>query len=192
MCLLAVSVVSFSMQAEVQLQAQQQPSATLEALGTVMQVPAPRTHSCMSCQVPIAVHGRLVPCKHAFCLECATEMPKCVICCSNIQVVERVPQALYVSPLSHRTYFTEEELQLDTRQMFRRIGLVPALAEAYQQYHQQRQSQSGGLPAAPMAMQQQAQGKQQLQQRVSGQQQMRPPQQQQSQQHSNSMQRTQQ
>jgi len=86
----------------------------------------------------------------------------------------------------------EEELQLDTRQMFRRIGLVPALAEAYQQYHQQRQSQSGGLPAAPMAMQQQAQGKQQLQQRVSGQQQMRPPQQQQSQQHSNSMQRTQQ
>lgn len=45
----------------------------------VQQVEGPRTHTCMSCQVPIGVHGRLVPCKHAFCLECATEMPKCVM-----------------------------------------------------------------------------------------------------------------
>lgn len=37
----------------------------------------------------------------------------------------------------------EQDLQLDTRQMFRRVQNVPALAEAYQQYHQ-KQGQQGG------------------------------------------------
>lgn len=59
---------------------QQQPAAqVLEPPGFAAAAAVPRTHTCISCQVPIAVQGRLVPCKHAFCLECATEMPKCVM-----------------------------------------------------------------------------------------------------------------
>lgn len=65
------------MQAQQQLQ---QPIASLpQNQQQQQQASAPRTHTCISCQVPIAVHGRLVPCKHAYCLECATEMPKCIM-----------------------------------------------------------------------------------------------------------------
>jgi hypothetical protein len=36
-----------------------------------------KTHFCICCQTPIAIYGRLLPCLHAFCLTCATDMPKC-------------------------------------------------------------------------------------------------------------------
>lgn len=43
-----------------------------------------------------------------------------------------------------RLLAAEQELQLDTRQIFRRIQNVPALANAYQQYHQKRVQQGAG------------------------------------------------
>jgi hypothetical protein len=36
-----------------------------------------KVHFCICCQAPIAIYGRLLPCLHAFCLTCATDMPKC-------------------------------------------------------------------------------------------------------------------
>lgn len=38
-----------------------------------------RSHSCLSCLTVIAAYGRLLPCKHAFCLECASAMPRCIV-----------------------------------------------------------------------------------------------------------------
>lgn len=42
----------------------------------------------------------------------------------------------------------EQDLQLDTRQMFRRVQAVPALAEAYQLYHQTGAAGAGVVAAA--------------------------------------------
>jgi hypothetical protein len=39
--------------------------------------PGSKVHFCSSCVFPIAQYGRLLPCMHAFCLSCATDMVTC-------------------------------------------------------------------------------------------------------------------
>ena len=54
---------------------------------------AGKTHFCVTCRAPIAVYGRLVPCRHAYCLSCATDMAQCFMCvclfCVRVVCVER-------------------------------------------------------------------------------------------------------
>jgi hypothetical protein len=38
-----------------------------------------RAHACVVCDFPIAAYGRLMPCLHAFCLQCASTLPVCYL-----------------------------------------------------------------------------------------------------------------
>lgn len=52
------------------------PLATATALAQ-QQAPAPNSKSCVCCDIPVALYGRLLPCAHAFCLVCSSSMTTC-------------------------------------------------------------------------------------------------------------------
>ncbi|KAF8056235.1 CS2 [Scenedesmus sp. PABB004] len=68
--------------------------------------PGDKTHFCICCQVPIAVYGRLVPCKHAFCLTCASDMPACFICLAGISRMQRSTRPLFISPVTLQSFYS--------------------------------------------------------------------------------------
>ncbi len=50
-----------------------------------------KVHICVRCDCPVAIYGRLSPCRHAFCLQCAEEMgATCYLCFKQIEGIERV------------------------------------------------------------------------------------------------------
>lgn len=75
---------------------------------------------CSRCDFPIAVYGQLLPCKHAFCLQCAIEMGQtCYLCFSKVEKVLRVEaskQALYTCGVCLRTHESLDELLSNVRQ----------------------------------------------------------------------------
>nr|KYP47147.1 E3 ubiquitin-protein ligase Hakai [Cajanus cajan] len=46
-----------------------------------------RVHFCVRCDFPIAIYGRLSPCEHAFCLDCARSDSMCYLCDERIQKI---------------------------------------------------------------------------------------------------------
>ncbi|KAL2934873.1 E3 ubiquitin-protein ligase Hakai [Bienertia sinuspersici] len=51
---------------------------------------AERVHFCVRCDFPIAVYGRLIPCDHAFCLDCARSDSICYLCDERIHKIQTV------------------------------------------------------------------------------------------------------
>ncbi|KAH9626888.1 hypothetical protein KSS87_002288 [Heliosperma pusillum] len=51
---------------------------------------AERVHFCVRCDFPIAVYGRLSPCEHAFCLDCARSDSICYLCDERIQKIQTI------------------------------------------------------------------------------------------------------
>ncbi|KAI9115948.1 hypothetical protein K1719_012878 [Acacia pycnantha] len=49
-----------------------------------------RVHFCVRCDFPIAIYGRLSPCEHAFCLDCARSDPMCCLCDERIQKIQSI------------------------------------------------------------------------------------------------------
>ncbi|XP_010558353.1 PREDICTED: E3 ubiquitin-protein ligase Hakai [Tarenaya hassleriana] len=49
-----------------------------------------RVHFCVRCDFPIAIYGRLSPCEHAFCLECARSDSICYLCDERIQKIQTI------------------------------------------------------------------------------------------------------
>ncbi|KAI7739290.1 hypothetical protein M8C21_026625 [Ambrosia artemisiifolia] len=49
-----------------------------------------RVHFCAQCDFPIAIYGRLIPCEHAFCLDCARSDSTCFLCEERIQKIQTV------------------------------------------------------------------------------------------------------
>ncbi|CAH8338202.1 unnamed protein product [Eruca vesicaria subsp. sativa] len=49
-----------------------------------------RVHFCVRCDFPIAIYGRLSPCDHAFCLECARSDSICYLCDERIQKIQTI------------------------------------------------------------------------------------------------------
>ncbi|KAK7102275.1 E3 ubiquitin-protein ligase Hakai-like [Littorina saxatilis] len=50
----------------------------------------PQIHLCEKCQYPILVYGRMLPCKHVFCLDCAKKYEKlCPRCDSRVVRIEQ-------------------------------------------------------------------------------------------------------
>ncbi|KAK1426972.1 hypothetical protein QVD17_15654 [Tagetes erecta] len=49
-----------------------------------------RVHFCVQCDFPIAIYGRLVPCEHAFCLDCARSDSICYLCDDRIQKIQTI------------------------------------------------------------------------------------------------------
>ena len=81
-------------------------------------VPSPRIHICEICDKPILIYGRMLPCKHVFCLTCARDET----CCSNCgEQVARVEQTglgtVYMCCFGvagnpcKRTYLSQRDLQ---------------------------------------------------------------------------------
>jgi len=49
-----------------------------------------RVHFCVRCDFPIAIYGRLSPCDHAFCLDCARSDSICYLCDERIQKIQTI------------------------------------------------------------------------------------------------------
>ncbi|XP_062166784.1 E3 ubiquitin-protein ligase HAKAI homolog [Alnus glutinosa] len=49
-----------------------------------------RVHFCVRCDFPIAIYGRLSPCEHAFCLDCARSDLICYLCDERIQKIQTI------------------------------------------------------------------------------------------------------
>eukprot|EP01114_Cavostelium_apophysatum_P006330 TRINITY_DN17591_c0_g1_i1.p1 TRINITY_DN17591_c0_g1~~TRINITY_DN17591_c0_g1_i1.p1 ORF type:complete len:497 (+),score=25.87 TRINITY_DN17591_c0_g1_i1:108-1598(+) len=69
---------------------------------------------CLRCDFPVLIFGRLSPCQHAFCIECAQAATACSICNSAIEKIEEVSDfsRIHICPHSkcHRSYHTEYSL----------------------------------------------------------------------------------
>ncbi|KAJ7950196.1 E3 ubiquitin-protein ligase Hakai [Quillaja saponaria] len=49
-----------------------------------------RVHFCVCCDLPISIYGRLSPCEHAFCLDCARSDSICYLCDERIQKIQTI------------------------------------------------------------------------------------------------------
>ncbi|KAJ8899695.1 hypothetical protein K2173_019393 [Erythroxylum novogranatense] len=49
-----------------------------------------RVHFCVRCDFPIAIYGRLSPCEHAYCLDCARSDSICYLCEERIQKIQTI------------------------------------------------------------------------------------------------------
>lgn len=49
-----------------------------------------RVHFCVRCDFPIAIYGRLSPCEHVFCLDCARSDSICYLCDERIQKIQSI------------------------------------------------------------------------------------------------------
>ncbi|XP_064084279.1 E3 ubiquitin-protein ligase Hakai-like isoform X1 [Macrobrachium nipponense] len=88
---------------------------------------SPRIHICDSCNKPILIYGRMIPCKHVFCLCCARREDRvCARCGERVVRVEQtglgtVFMCTYTinKAVCKRTYLSQRDLQahIDHRHM---------------------------------------------------------------------------
>lgn len=83
----------------------------------------PMIHCCDQCDKPILVYGRMIPCKHVFCLKCARAEPikSCPRCSDKVLRVEQSGLGTvfmcthggsrYGSTGCRRTYLSQRDLQ---------------------------------------------------------------------------------
>ncbi|KNA11049.1 hypothetical protein SOVF_138780 isoform A [Spinacia oleracea] len=64
---------------------------------------AERVHFCVRCDFPIAVYGRLSPCEHAYCLDCARSDSICYLCDERIQKIQTIKmmEGIFVCAAPH-------------------------------------------------------------------------------------------
>lgn len=63
-----------------------------------------RVHFCVRCDFPIAIYGRLSPCEHAFCLDCARSDSICYLCDERIQKIQTIKMmegGIYICAAPH-------------------------------------------------------------------------------------------
>lgn len=62
-----------------------------------------RVHFCVRCDFPIAIYGRLSPCEHAFCLDCARSDSLCYLCDVRIQKIQTIKmmEGIFVCAAPH-------------------------------------------------------------------------------------------
>lgn len=71
--------------------------------------PGRKLHFCVACECPIAVYGRLRPCLHAFCQQCAAGMASCFVCdgsIASIEVLRHGAQDVYISAATLQSYLS--------------------------------------------------------------------------------------
>lgn len=85
-------------------------------------VPKPMVHCCDTCQKPIIIYGRLLPCKHVFCLSCAKKDEKtCARCKQKVTRIEQTGLSsifmcthggsTYDNKGCRRTYLSQRDLE---------------------------------------------------------------------------------
>merc|ERR1711997_1191858 len=113
----------------------------------------PMIHNCDKCKKPILIYGRMIPCKHVFCLSCATQSltPSATSTCPRCSdKVVRVEQAglgsiymcsyggsRYGSNGCRRTYLSQRDLQAHIQHRHMK-----------QQQQQQQSAFAGSMSAA--------------------------------------------
>ncbi|KAE8727286.1 Machado-Joseph disease-like family protein [Hibiscus syriacus] len=62
-----------------------------------------RVHFCVRCDFPIAIYGRLSPCEHAFCLDCARSDSICYLCDERIQRIQtiKIMEGIFICAAPH-------------------------------------------------------------------------------------------
>ncbi|XP_065853131.1 E3 ubiquitin-protein ligase HAKAI homolog [Euphorbia lathyris] len=62
-----------------------------------------RVHFCVRCDFPIAIYGRLSPCEHAFCLDCARSDSMCYLCDDRIQKIQtiKIMEGIFICAAPH-------------------------------------------------------------------------------------------
>ncbi|XP_063613388.1 E3 ubiquitin-protein ligase Hakai-like isoform X2 [Penaeus indicus] len=88
---------------------------------------SPRIHICDTCNKPILIYGRMIPCKHVFCLWCARgEDRVCARCGERVARVEQIGLGTVFmcnyninKTVCKRTYLSQRDLQahIDHRHM---------------------------------------------------------------------------
>ncbi|CAG2110707.1 unnamed protein product, partial [Medioppia subpectinata] len=75
----------------------------------------PRIHCCDKCLLPILVYGRMIPCKHVFCLSCAKQYESlCPRCGDKVLRVEKSGLGtvfMCQTDSCKRTYLSQRDLQ---------------------------------------------------------------------------------
>ena len=87
-----------------------------------------QTHLCIKCDCPIAQYGRLRPCGHTFCLQCAFETGRtCYLCFQQVEQVERVSGTPFVCGVCLVSFDTLRELAMHTQaaHVAHEVALVP-------------------------------------------------------------------
>ncbi|XP_008987320.1 E3 ubiquitin-protein ligase CBLL2 [Callithrix jacchus] len=88
-------------------------------------------HFCDKCDLPIKIYGRIIPCKHAFCYDCANLYDKngCKICPGCSYPVRRIEKhkrgSLFTCSAIHeckRTYSSQKSLQAHIKHCNKRAG----------------------------------------------------------------------
>ncbi|GLT92655.1 hypothetical protein SLE2022_104820 [Rubroshorea leprosula] len=62
-----------------------------------------RVHFCVRCDFPIAIYGRLSPCEHIFCLDCARSDSICYLCDDRVQKIQTIKmmEGIYICAAPH-------------------------------------------------------------------------------------------
>uniref|UniRef100_A0A183ADX3 E3 ubiquitin-protein ligase Hakai n=1 Tax=Echinostoma caproni TaxID=27848 RepID=A0A183ADX3_9TREM len=73
-------------------------------------------HFCDVCDLPVVIYGRLLPCKHVLCFNCAAKLPnKCNRCNKTVHTIERCLVGgifmCFESDGCRRTYLSQRDLQ---------------------------------------------------------------------------------
>ncbi|XP_033643881.1 E3 ubiquitin-protein ligase Hakai-like [Asterias rubens] len=82
----------------------------------------PMIHCCEKCTMPILSYGRMIPCKHVFCFDCAKATDKsCLRCGDSVQRIEQSPLGgIFICTYGgskhspggcRRTYLSQRDLQ---------------------------------------------------------------------------------
>lgn len=112
----------------------------------------PMMHNCDKCKKPVLIYGRLIPCKHVYCLNCATRSvtrsvaSTCPRCSDKVERVEEAgPGSIYMC--SHggsrhgnngcrKTYLSQRDLQahIEYRHIQHQSEYERSISTAHNQY----------------------------------------------------------
>ncbi|XP_057784067.1 E3 ubiquitin-protein ligase HAKAI homolog isoform X2 [Salvia miltiorrhiza] len=75
-----------------------------------------RVHFCVRCDFPVAIYGRLSPCEHAFCLDCARSHSLCYLCDERIQKIQTIKmmEGIFICAAPHclKSFLKKSEFEL--------------------------------------------------------------------------------
>ncbi|KAI9080086.1 hypothetical protein K1719_032632 [Acacia pycnantha] len=73
-------------------------------------------HFCVRCDFPIAIYGRLSPCDHAFCLDCARSDSICYLCDERIQKIQTIKmlEGIFICAAPHcfKSFLKKSEFEM--------------------------------------------------------------------------------
>ncbi|KAG2238249.1 hypothetical protein Bca4012_012995 [Brassica carinata] len=123
-----------------------------------------RVHFCVRCDFPIAIYGRLNPCDHAFCLECARSDSICYLCDERIQKIQTIKmmEGIFICAAPHclRSFLKKPDFEAHVHDLHATLLLTDADKEDgnesdVQSTKQQQSSASESTLRGPLRSQQQ-------------------------------------